>query len=112
MSREYFTMLGAHIFSGKKRKKKKKKTTIQLLISVTGTLSSTQFGLEIMARNKLFDYLKPMSELPHRDDLSHLIMTSLDYNMYDTFSPPFLLFLFYLTFTAVLANRERFWRKL
>jgi len=55
MSREYFTMLG--------------------------TLSSNLLGLEIMARNNIFDYIKPLAELPGRDDLSHLIMTSLDYNV-------------------------------
>ncbi|KYR02655.1 cytosolic regulator of adenylyl cyclase [Tieghemostelium lacteum] len=55
MSREYFTMLG--------------------------TLSSNLLGLEILARNNIFDYIKPLSELPGRDDLSHLIMTSLDYNV-------------------------------
>ncbi|KAN0036442.1 hypothetical protein ACTFIV_001735 [Dictyostelium citrinum] len=55
MSREYFTMLG--------------------------TLSSNLLGLEILARNNIFDYIKPLAELPGRDDLSHLIMTSLDYNV-------------------------------
>eukprot|EP01132_Coremiostelium_polycephalum_P001142 gene1142-1449_t len=55
MAREYFTMLG--------------------------TLSSNLLGLEIMARNNIFDYIKPLAELPGRDDLSHLIMTSLDYNV-------------------------------
>ncbi|EGG19480.1 cytosolic regulator of adenylyl cyclase [Cavenderia fasciculata] len=55
MAREYFTMLG--------------------------TLSSNLLGLEIMSRNHIFDYIKPLAELPGRDDLSHLIMTSLDYNV-------------------------------
>jgi rapamycin-insensitive companion of mTOR len=55
MAREYFTMLG--------------------------TLSSTSRGLEIMKKLKIFNYLRPMIDLQGRDDLSFLILTSLDYNI-------------------------------
>ncbi|ELR24886.1 cytosolic regulator of adenylate cyclase [Acanthamoeba castellanii str. Neff] len=55
MAREYFTMLG--------------------------TLSSTERGLELMKKFKIFNYLKSMTELQGRDDLSFLILTSLDYNI-------------------------------
>jgi len=34
-----------------------------------------------MKKFKYFDYLSPMLELPGRDDLSHVIMNSLDYNI-------------------------------
>eukprot|EP01113_Clastostelium_recurvatum_P028085 TRINITY_DN3400_c0_g1_i6.p1 TRINITY_DN3400_c0_g1~~TRINITY_DN3400_c0_g1_i6.p1 ORF type:complete len:774 (+),score=142.03 TRINITY_DN3400_c0_g1_i6:4056-6377(+) len=57
------------------------KTMAREYFTLLGTLSSTTYGLAIMARNKIFDYLKPMSELPGRDDLSDLIMRSLDYNV-------------------------------
>lgn len=59
MAREYFTMLG--------------------------TLSSTVRGLEILQKYKIFKYLIDLSELQGRDDLCHLIMTSLDYNVYVLF---------------------------
>jgi hypothetical protein len=39
-------------------------------------------GLEILQKHKVFDFLGPMSVMPGRDDLCHLIMTSLDYNVY------------------------------
>jgi hypothetical protein len=35
-----------------------------------------------MKKFKIFNYLKSMTELQGRDDLSFLILTSLDYNMY------------------------------
>ena len=56
MSREYFTMLG--------------------------TLSSSPRGLEILNKFNVFKYLLDLTEIQGRVDLSHLIMTSLDYNMY------------------------------
>jgi hypothetical protein len=55
MAREYFTMLG--------------------------TLSSSPRGLEVLSKFQVFKYLIESAELPGRDDLCHLIMTSLDYNM-------------------------------
>ncbi|GAM19472.1 hypothetical protein SAMD00019534_026470 [Acytostelium subglobosum LB1] len=55
MAREYFTMLG--------------------------TLSSQPNGLNIVNRHHIFDYLRPLAELSGRDDLSHAIITSLDYNL-------------------------------
>eukprot|EP01114_Cavostelium_apophysatum_P016624 TRINITY_DN4775_c0_g1_i1.p1 TRINITY_DN4775_c0_g1~~TRINITY_DN4775_c0_g1_i1.p1 ORF type:complete len:1113 (-),score=304.93 TRINITY_DN4775_c0_g1_i1:63-3401(-) len=54
MAREYFTMLG--------------------------TLSSTPRGLEVLMKFGVFKPLIELSELQGRDDLCHLIMTSLDYN--------------------------------
>ncbi len=56
MSREYFTMLGS--------------------------LSSSQRGIEILLQSQIFKYLMDLAEVQSRVDLSHLIMTSLDYNMY------------------------------
>eukprot|EP01094_Clydonella_sp_ATCC50884_P020972 TRINITY_DN4492_c0_g1_i1.p1 TRINITY_DN4492_c0_g1~~TRINITY_DN4492_c0_g1_i1.p1 ORF type:complete len:1201 (+),score=424.78 TRINITY_DN4492_c0_g1_i1:147-3605(+) len=55
MAREYFTMIGK--------------------------LTSTKSGLHLLNKFKVFDYLGPMSVMPGRDDLCHLIMTSLDYNI-------------------------------
>jgi len=55
MAREYFTMIG--------------------------TLSSSQSGLVLLSKHKIFEYLSPLSVKPGREDLSHLIMTSLDYNL-------------------------------
>lgn len=55
MTREYFTMIG--------------------------TLSSSPRGLEILNKFKIFKYLIDLCELPGRDDLTNLIMTSLDYNL-------------------------------
>jgi rapamycin-insensitive companion of mTOR len=55
MAREYFTMLG--------------------------TLSSSSAGIKLLNKYKVFEYLMPLSVMPGREDLSHLIMTSLDYNM-------------------------------
>lgn len=40
-----------------------------------------------MKKFKIFNYLKSMTELQGRDDLSFLILTSLDYNMYRRSSP-------------------------
>jgi hypothetical protein len=40
-----------------------------------------------MKKFKIFNYLKSMTELQGRDDLSFLILTSLDYNMYRHHSP-------------------------
>ena len=105
MSREYFTMLGMYNQPNKAtRKRREKKKGVFILF--VGTLSSTELGLGIMTRNRLFDHLKPMSELPQREDLCHLIMTSLDYNMYESpFSlPPILAY----CKLAVPVNRELF----
>jgi rapamycin-insensitive companion of mTOR len=55
MAREYFTMLG--------------------------TLSSSDRGLDVLRKYKIFEMLAPLSSMQGRDDLSHLIMTSLDYNI-------------------------------
>mmetsp|Transcript_15192 Transcript_15192/g.45499 ORF Transcript_15192/g.45499 Transcript_15192/m.45499 type:complete len:1087 (+) Transcript_15192:76-3336(+) len=55
MAREYFTMLG--------------------------TLSSSERGLDVLRKHKIFEMLAPLSSMQGRDDLSHLIMTSLDYNI-------------------------------
>lgn len=55
MAREYFTMIG--------------------------TLSSSQSGINLLNHFKLFEHLSPLSQMPGREDLSHLIMTSLDYNV-------------------------------
>jgi len=54
MAREYFTMLG--------------------------TLSSSPRGLEVLGKFQVMKLLIDLAELQGRDDLSHLIMTSLDYN--------------------------------
>eukprot|EP01104_Vermistella_antarctica_P020383 TRINITY_DN869_c5_g1_i1.p1 TRINITY_DN869_c5_g1~~TRINITY_DN869_c5_g1_i1.p1 ORF type:complete len:770 (+),score=198.04 TRINITY_DN869_c5_g1_i1:303-2312(+) len=49
--------------------------------ALLGSLSSSAPGIQIIEKFKMFDYLSPMSLLPNRDDLSRLIMTSLDYNL-------------------------------
>jgi uncharacterized membrane protein YgcG len=54
MSREYFTLLGV--------------------------LSRTERGQEVLRRHRLYKYLIKLCELEGRDDLVHLILTSLDYN--------------------------------
>jgi len=54
MAREYFTMLG--------------------------TLSSSPRGLEALSKFKIFKELIELAEVPGRDDLCNLIMSSLDYN--------------------------------
>eukprot|EP01102_Stenamoeba_stenopodia_P001967 TRINITY_DN11778_c0_g1_i1.p2 TRINITY_DN11778_c0_g1~~TRINITY_DN11778_c0_g1_i1.p2 ORF type:complete len:1167 (-),score=309.88 TRINITY_DN11778_c0_g1_i1:109-3609(-) len=57
------------------------KTMAREYFTIIGTLSSSTAGLEILNKHKVFEQLSPMSVLPGRDDLSHPIMTSLDYNM-------------------------------
>jgi hypothetical protein len=57
------------------------KTMAREYFTMMGTLSSHVEGLEILNRNKVFDWLAPISVMPGRDDLCHLIITNLDYNM-------------------------------
>jgi rapamycin-insensitive companion of mTOR len=57
------------------------KTMAREYFTLLGTLSSSPAGLDILNKHKVFEHLSPMSVLQGRDDLSHPIMTSLDYNM-------------------------------
>lgn len=69
-----------------------------------------------MKKFKIFNYLKSMTELQGRDDLSFLILTSLDYNMYPLPQAPppqtshsFILSLSF--FPEAAATRELFCRR-
>lgn len=68
--------------------------------TIIGTLSSSEQGLSLLDQCKIFEYLAPISVMPGRDDLCHLIMTNLDYNMF-TLSPllSFSFFLWWLLLT-------------
>ena len=47
-----------------------------------GTLSSSAAGRDILNRHKIYEVLFPISVMKGRDDLSNLVIKSLDYNMY------------------------------
>ena len=68
---------GKRIFSAEKVLR----TMAREYFTMIGTLSSCQAGLQLLGHHKIFEYLPPLSVMPGREDLSHLIMTSLDYNM-------------------------------
>lgn len=57
------------------------KTMAREYFTMVGTLSSSLRGSEILEKFKIFKELIELSELPGRDDLCNLIMTSLDYNI-------------------------------
>eukprot|EP00004_Rigifila_ramosa_P013527 TRINITY_DN3004_c0_g1_i1.p1 TRINITY_DN3004_c0_g1~~TRINITY_DN3004_c0_g1_i1.p1 ORF type:complete len:1085 (-),score=258.97 TRINITY_DN3004_c0_g1_i1:103-3207(-) len=68
------------------KREKVLKTMAREYFTLLGTLSSHARGLELMQKFKIWSQLYPMSELQGREDLSRLIVTSLDYNVDGTHS--------------------------
>jgi hypothetical protein len=67
------------------------KTMTREYFSLIGTLSAFQRGLQLLKVFKILTYLRPLMEIPGRDDLSNIILTSLDYNLGGAQSPRLLL---------------------
>eukprot|EP00002_Diphylleia_rotans_P005434 TRINITY_DN1456_c0_g1_i3.p1 TRINITY_DN1456_c0_g1~~TRINITY_DN1456_c0_g1_i3.p1 ORF type:complete len:936 (-),score=158.70 TRINITY_DN1456_c0_g1_i3:822-3629(-) len=62
------------------KKERLAKSMAREYFTLIGVLSSDPKGLELMQRARLWSYLYPILDLPSREDLAKLVITSLDYN--------------------------------